>query len=272
MSNGINLNDFETKMQRVMLKDLKIHPIAQRRLVSANLKRMTANFNPSVVGTIHTIEKRKAQNGKIVPGQWVIDGQTRQTAGIQSGHGTLVADVQMFVGVIDDPTACSLFLDLNKRATVHPYDTYELELAAGFLPAVGVRSIMTKEHGLEVSRTSRDGCASCVVSLKVTYGLDSGESLGWAIDTILNSWGDGCSGLEGPIIQGLGLVHCKHGDALDQSSLVKKLAKMMAGASGLLGQARTSREIRGSTLPRNVARVALDIYNKGRRSGTLGEL
>lgn len=78
--------------------------------------------------------------------------------------------------------------------------------------------------------------------------------------------------LEGQVIRGLGIVAHTYNGEIDDAAFIKKLAKFNGGAPRIIGAAKAQREIKGGSVARNVAQIAVDTYNKGRRSGQLAPL
>jgi hypothetical protein len=255
------------KLIRVEVKNLKIHPSAQRLHSPAKVKALVEAFDLDAIGTIHAVECTIGG----VHGIWVIDGQHRVLALLEIGFGEYPVDVYIHQDVQTEPQACDKFLKLNKRAQVNPFDTFLNEVHANHPASVGAMRCL-EERKLAVARTTADGRLSCVRTLTALYNADEGKSLKLTLDTVLSAWGSIASAIEGKVIEGIGLVYRTYNGTVDQPTLVKKLAKYPGGPSALLGDAKGIRTHRNVALSRAVGECIVETYNVGRRSGRLDRL
>lgn len=254
-------------IRQVRADTLRIHPTAQRQLIPATVRKIRSKLDLDGIGTFHVVEY--VINGVLA--LWVIDGQHRLAALLDEGLGEWMVTVEVHADVKDDARASALFLVLNTRASVHPFDKYRNELEKGEESAVAVKQIADK-HKLRVERGSGDGALSCVSALKVTYERDNGPALDKTLSTITAAWGRSASSLEGKLIEGMGVVFGHYNGQIDQAAMVKKLAKYPGGASGLLGHAKGLKDVQKISLGRAVAEYVVMTYNKGRRVGALEPL
>jgi uncharacterized protein (DUF697 family) len=253
-------------MLRIAARDLLVHPHAQRVIVPSNLKDLIDKMDLDSLGVFHAVE---ATIGG-VHGIYLVDGQHRQNALLACELGDWIVDVKVHLSVTTDAGACALFLRLNSRAAVSPFDKFEKEVTAGFPAAMGVVRLM-KPLSLILNRNGKDGSISCVTALKRVYGMDAGESLKRTLDTVLAAWGRTASAVEGVIIEGVGFVYGQYGAAVDSIALAKKLAKYPGGAPAMIGDARGLKNARKASVAHCLAEIVLQAYNVGRRSGRLGQ-
>lgn len=258
---------FKWKLVTLAANTLRIHPEAQRQLVPAKLKKLMGDFDLDAVGVLHAVEY--SING--VFGVWVVDGQHRIRALIEHGFGEWLVKVAIHTDVTDDAAASRLFLLLNDRAPVSPFDKFQNEVRALVPDAVGAERAM-RERGFKPARACSDGTIAAVTALKKLHAADAGKSLALTLDTILAAWGKRSSAVEGKLIEGLGLCFRTYNGSIDQQVMVKKLAKYPGGASGLLGDAKGMTRLRKVSLARSVAERIVEIYNSGMRSGRLDPL
>lgn len=251
----------------VQARSLKIHPSAQRDMLPARLKYLIGRLNLDAIGTFHAVEYTIGG----VSGIWVVDGQHRLRALLDLDLGDWEITVVVHCDVKDDAAASALFLDLNNRASVAPFDKFVNAVRAGDPVAVGVRQILG-DYQVAVSRGANDGQACAVKALQGLYRLDGGVSLRRALAIITAAWGTSAAAMEGKIIEGIGRICNAYNGELDQASLIQKLAKRGGGPSRLLGDARGLRDLRKGSISRCVAEVILDTYNKGRKTGKLDPL
>lgn len=252
------------KMVKVRADELRIHPRAQREIVPSNLKKIIANLDLDGIGVLHAVEYDDR-------GLLVVDGQHRLRALLEHGFGEWPVDVQVHLHIRDDKGACDLFLKLQRRATVSPYETFMQELHAEYADAVGAHTIV-KKHGLKVGRGAADATILCVTVLKKLFRVDQGKTLDATLGATLAAWGSKSAALEGRLIEGVGVVFTRYGEEIDKPPLVKKLAKFPGGPSGLIGSARGLMQHQKATLSRCVADLVISTYNKGKAAGKLDPL
>lgn len=261
MSKGKKLN---TERMRLRVDNLRIHPIAQRRVVPATLKKILGRLNLDAIGTIHVV--RYAIDGEAA--YWVVDGQHRVAALVKEGFGEWQVDVCYHSEVKDHAGAARLFLDLNTRASTHPFDKFVNEVEAGEEAAVAVSNIV-KDHGFRVERFNSDGTIACVNTLKAIYARGGAHALNSTLGIASTAWGHTSAAVEGKVLEGLGLVCSHYNGELDKGAMAKKLAKYPGGATALLGAAKGMKQHRPASLARCVGEIVVEMYNKGRRAEKL---
>lgn len=248
------------RIVHVRVGELRIHPEAQRRLVSAQLKKRMADLDLDAIGVLHGVEI----DGVV----YIVDGQHRIVALQQHGFDDWVVDVMIHKNSTEPRRAHELFLRLNARTSPSAFDTFMNELGAGMPVASGVVKINNK-HGVKIDRQARDGHATCVTALKSAFERDNGLTLDEFYRVAIAAWGKRAETFEGKIVDGLCSVLARYNGEMDEVALVKKLAKYPGGPAGLLGDAKGLRRIRGGSVGSCVAETVVETYNRGRRSGRL---
>lgn len=257
----------KSKLVKVEAQTLRIHPTAQRDLVPSKLKRLMSNLDLDAIGVLHAVEYEIEG----VRGIWIIDGQHRWHVLMDHGLGEWIVEVKIHVDVTTDARASELFLRLNDRSPVSPFDKFANAQKAGHTNAVGVVGALVK-NGLKLGKASGDGLVSCVSALTKTYDIDKGVTLEAVLETVISAWGRTASATEGKIIEGLALVYATYNGQVDRPALVKKLSKHHGGAPGLIGDAKGLRQFRTASIPRCIAERVIEIYNSGRKVGRLDPL
>lgn len=256
-----------SKVTKIRADQLQPHPLAQREVVPSRLKKLRDNLDLDAIGVLHIVQY--PISGK--NGFWIIDGQHRWRALMDHGLGEWEVEVKNHLDVKDDARASALFLRLNDRSPVEPFDKFINELKAKDDDAIGMNDIAIT-HGCKISRQSADGCIAGITHMRRAYQTDGGKSLDKALGTTISAWGKRASGLEGKTILGMTLVYARFNGVIDQASLANKLAKYPGGPSGLVGDARGLTELHKGSLTRCIAERIIDTYNKGRSSGKLDPL
>lgn len=246
----------KNKIVYVEARGLKVHPSAQRKLVPAQVKKIMACLDLDAIGTLHVVN---------VQGQyWIIDGQHRWWALMNHGLGEWEVRCEVHVDVTDQAGASQKFLTLNNKATVAPFDKFVNEVDAGDPVAVGAANV-TKRHGLKIDRQATDGNVAAVTAIKKIWALDDGATLSETYETLIEAQGRTASAMEGKVIEGVAMVLSRFNGELDRATLIKKIAKYPGGAAGMLGDAKGLQKIRRASLPKCVAEVLVETYNRGRR-------
>jgi hypothetical protein len=254
-----------SKMQRVRADSLQPHPMAQRDLVPSRLKKLSADLDLDAIGVLHVVQypiKNKLA-------MWIIDGQHRWRALIDHGFGEWEVEVKLHGDVIDDARASALFLKLNDRSPVSPFDKFQNRLRAKEDEAIAINDIVISHH-MQIARQSGPGKLVGVTSLEEAYRLDEGKGLDKALSVISEAWG--LRSVDSKVIKGIALVFAHYDGTIDQPALIKKLSKYPGGATGLVGDARGLMEYRKQPLTRCVADRVIETYNSGRRIEKLDPL
>jgi|SRR5215471_6419464 len=250
----------KTRVIKVRADTLRIHPNAQRDLVPSQLKKLYDDFDLDAIGVLHAVEYEI--DGELAI--WIIDGQHRVATLIKHGLGEWEVEVKIHMDVKDDARAAQLFLELNNRASVSPFDKFKNSCTARKIDALRVYKI-AEEHKLKIGKTSGDGSICCVSALQKIFKLDDGKALILTLETLTTAFGHTASAVEGKLVEGVGLLYKTYNGTIDRPALVKKLSKYPGGASGLLGDGKGIRQYRHCSVSRGVAERVLEVYNQGRK-------
>jgi hypothetical protein len=254
-----------SKMQKFRAEALKPHPLAQRELVPARLRKLKDNLDLDAIGVLHAVQyKIKGQDGP-----WIIDGQHRWRAIMDHGLGEWEVEVKLHLDVTDDVRASALFLKLNDRSPVRPYDKFQNRLTAKDEDAIAINDIVISHH-LKISVGVGNNNITGITALEKTYKMDNGKALDKALGVITEAWG--LRSFDAKIIEGIGMVCARYNGVLDASALTKKLSKYPGTSTGLIGDARGLMEYRKVSLARCIAERVIETYNTGRRDARLEQL
>lgn len=263
------------KIMEVKASELKIHPIAQRKLVAAQLNKRMADLDLDAIGVLQGVEITQTttltvegETYVLEPGIYVIDGQHRVISLCRHGFGDWKVRVELHPEAVDVARASALFLRLNARATVAAFDMFKNQVQEGNPDAVGAQALVEK-IGMSVRRQKKDGQVACVSALKRLYAIDEGKTLEEVLMIVREAYGKATSAYEAVILDGLAIVVSTHNGTIDRPTLIKKLAKYPAGASGIIGDARGLKKVRRTSMSYCVSETIVEMYNQGRRSGRL---
>jgi hypothetical protein len=246
---------------------LRPHPTAQRTISPGRIKYLRSNLNLDAIGTLHAVEY--AIEGKWAI--WIVDGQHRWRTLMDEDVGDWEVDVMIHLEDGDDAKASALFLLLNNRTTIRPFDKFEQLRLSGDDAAISIHALVTG-RGLTLAQHSGDGIISCVVSLQNVHKMGGDAAVGCTLDTLIAAWGHTADAMEGRIVEGIGRIYCTYGEQVEQAALVKRLAKQAGGPAGIIGEARGLGKVLNRTIARCVADIAIKAYNTGRTTNKLKPL
>lgn len=254
------------KTLQLEAREMQIHPHAQRQLLPSRLKKLIAELDLDAIGTLHVV--RYQINGVIK--YWIVDGQHRWQALMDHGFGEWPVTVALHCDVTDDARAAKLFLQLNDRSPVSPYDKFNNAANSGDLVAIRINFILN-QRGIMASRSKGNGRACCVNALRAIYNADgSGELLEKSLKIAVGAWNATAEAMDGALLQGICRVLQEYAEDLNGNlgTLTTKLSKHLPNA--IIGRAKARME--SGTMAKKIANAVIDIYNEGRRSGRLSLL
>jgi hypothetical protein len=254
-----------TRLLKVRADSLQPHPLAQREIVPSRLKKLVESLDLDAIGVLHVVEY--PIQGKSA--KWIIDGQHRWRALMDHGMGEWEVEVKLHADVTDHARASALFLRLNDRSPVRPFDKFQNSLRAKEEDAIAINDIVLKNK-LRIASTGGQGTVVGIGALYKTYRFDGGPALDKSLGTITQAWG--LRSFDSKLVEGIGLVFARYNGTVDQPAFITKLSKYPGGSTGLIGDARGIMEYRKVSLPQCIAERAIETYNKGRSTGKLDPL
>lgn len=255
--------DPEITTEHIAVAELSVDPTVQRDLIGARVKQLRKNLDLRGIGTL-TVSRR--DDGSSV----VLDGQHRVAALLAEGMNDHKVRCEVHHG-LDRASEARLFRLLNNTRKASAFDDFIKGVMAGDPECTRINAIV-QEHGLKITQTGQgQGEIAAVTRLRHLYRTSPG-SLAKTLGVIVGAWGTTPDGLDGVLIAGIGSVFARYKEDVDQAKLIGKLAKRPGGPRRLVGDARGQRDYNGGTVPMNVARLVVDTYNKGLRTGQLPPL
>lgn len=246
------------RLRWIALADMKVSPVAQRKLRRYHVDRIAADFDPERVGNL-TVNIR--DDGTI----YIIDGQHRAEAMRQVGWGDQQVQCWTYEGLTEKEEA-DLYLDLSAVLPIGAFEKFGIGVTAERVDETDIDRVV-RAQGLSISRDKGAGRIRSVAALRKVYARSGGPGLARTLGIIRDAYGD--PGLEGPVIDGIGMLCARYDGQLDQARAVKQLSAAHGGVNGLLSTAETLRKKTGSPKPVCVAATAVEFYNRGRGAGKL---
>lgn len=188
---------------------------------------------------------------------YVIDGQHRVEALRILGWD----DQQVQCWVYENKTEAEeadLFLWHNNRKTVTAFDKFQIGVVAEREVEQDINRIVLA-NGLKVSH-SEDGIRA-VGALRKVYSYGP-KVLGRTLRIVRDSYGR--DGLEGHVIEGIGLLCARYNGELNDDAAIGRLSSARGGIGALNSRAYVTRKTFGKPLPQCVAAAAVEIINAGR--------
>jgi hypothetical protein len=241
----------DATLRWVPIAETKSSPMAQRDLKQARVDALSVNFDLEQLGT-PTVNHRD--------GYWyIIDGQHRIAALKEIGWGDQQVQCWAYKGLTEKEEA-EKFLKLNDYLAVSAFAKFRIGARAERPEETDIEGIV-KAQGLHISQTKGEGSISAVNTLRKVYRR-SPATLARTLRIVRDSYGD--AGLEGPVIEGIGLLCHRYNGDLDDERAVKALSTAMGGVNGLLGKAEVLRKQTHQARSHCVGAAAVELINAGR--------
>lgn len=229
---------------------------AQREFIPSWAHTLAANFNLEGMGYI-TVSLR---NG--IP--FIIDGQHRVEALREIGFSEDdTVQCEVYEGLTEQQEA-ELFLERNNGKAVGALPKFRSAVLAE-RPAEQEIDRIVRALGLSIGKAGRREALtypriSAVGTLRKVYQRSGVHGLSKTLRVIRDAYGH--AGFDAPVIDGIGLLVQRYGDALNEERLVTALTNASGGLTGLLTQAAKTRAIMGQSVPQCIAATAVGLYNR----------
>jgi Family of unknown function (DUF6551) len=243
----------KARLRWVPLTQMRVNPLAQRDLRPARVARLAASFDLEQMGN-PTLSHR---------GDWyyIIDGQHRIEA-LKQWLGSWqdqLAQCWTYEGLTEAQEA-EVFLKLNDVLAVPAYARFAVSVQAGRPGEADVDRIV-RALGLRIAPSRAGGAISAVATLRRVYARGGAVVLSKALRIIRDAYGE--AGLDGPVIDGIGLLCQRYDGQLAEQRAVDRLAAAHGGVSGLVSRAGQLRQVTGTAMAQCVAAAAVEVINRG---------
>ena len=241
----------QARLRWVPLERLRVNPLAQRDLNRARVADLAAHFDAEQMGA-PVVSRR---------GDWfyLLDGQHRVAAlkkWLGSWDGQQV-QCWCYEGLTEAEEAAK-FLALNNTLTVNAFAKFKVAVQAGRETESDVERIV---RALDLRIARGNGGISAVVTLNRVYARGGAAVLSRTLRIIRDAYGD--AGLDGPVIDGIGLMCQRYDGQLSDQLAVERLSSACGGVSGLVSRAGHLRQQTGDAQAQCVAAAAVGAINRG---------
>jgi hypothetical protein len=240
----------QARLRWVLLTQMRVNPLAQRDLNQARVSKLAAVFDPEKMDA-PTVNHR---------GGWyyLIDGQHRIAALKQWLSSWQDQQVQCWTYEgLSEAEEAEKFLALNDTVPVRAFAKFKVSVQAGRDTEADVDRIV-RALGLRIARGSG---ISAVATLRRVYTRGGAAVLSRTLRIIRDAYGE--AGLDGPVIDGIGLLCQRYNGDLSEQRAIERLSSAHGGVSGLLSRAGQLRQSTGSATAQCVAAAAVEVINRG---------
>lgn len=191
------------------------------------------------------------------------DGQHRIYALRQNGFDHDNLDCEVYENLTDEEMA-QLFLGRDRRRAIAPFVKFHIACTAGHVRENAVRRVV-EANGLKVSRQRAENCISAVGALLKIYDNAPSKdvAVGWCVRVAGHSFNGDPLGLDGVVLEALGLICNRYNGRAVEKTLIERLSTMTHGIRGLIRRAEALREKTGNLKVACIASIIVDVYNKG---------
>lgn len=246
------------RLRWVPIADMRVDPVAQRQLKQPRVDYLAANFDLESIG-YPTLNQR-------ADGHWyIIDGQHRVAALRQIGWGDQQIQCQTYVGLSVADEAAT-FLRLNNNLRVSAFSKFVVAVTSGDPVSCDIDRVV-RAQGLVIANTGVEGGIRAVSALAKVYDRGGAEALARTLRIIRDAFGD--PGLDGTVIEGIGLLVTRYENKFTDEHAVTRLSKILGGVSGLLNKSEVLRRSTGSARSHCIAAAAVDALNSTRGGAKL---
>lgn len=245
--------------RQLHVSNLIVDPNVQRGLDRKRVTKIADDLDLNAVGVI-TVSHRG--NGSY----HVIDGQHRVEALRLAGGESEKVECRIFDGLSIEEEA-RLFRLLNNTAKLQALDKFKIRVVEGEPIAVAISHTLNK-HGWRLAGGAADGCFSAVAAIERIWQREQ-TAVERTIVTITRAWGHAPAAVNGLLVEGIGLVYARYGNAIDDKSMADRLARYPGGAGRLIGAARGIAETYRFTVSTGIADLVVELYNSQRKTKAL---
>lgn len=242
----------------------KIDPRIQRDQRPHEINKILKSFNPHALG-VFTVSVREEtaydtkNRATTVQVQYLLDGQQRQEVlNRLNWDGTVTALVHYNLTLAEE---ARLFLDLNERDLVNPWDRYKNRLVAEEPQALAIKEILDQ---LRIRLGGPTGFSAISRADRIyARGPKGVTNLRWALQVLKDVYGR----YDGRVMEALAFIHDEFADYIDTESLRAKLLHNAPDINRLTGQGLVVQQLYHCTVAVGIAEAIIGFYNKHTRKG-----
>lgn len=247
----------------IAAQQLIVDHSVQRSLDSGRVHRMAVDYQANAIGAI-------VVNHRTDGTFHVVDGQHRVAATLAAGYGDKELTCLVYHGLSKAEEA-GMFRRLNNSRAVQALDKFRVRVVEGEQVAVLLNNILAR-NGWTVAQSKDDGAFAAVSAFENLYRTtvdQPAQVCDLLLQVITSAWSHNADGVRAEIVSGVGAVLARHHNEIDLAKVTHELAEFSGGARGLIGKARSLRDIRGGRIGDAMAEIVIGLVNKNRRVNRL---
>lgn len=245
------------ELHPVRLGQMRVCPEAQREFNPSWADRLLAEFDPDKLGT----PELSFRDGHY----YVMDGQHRIEAlkrFLGDGWEEQCYPCWVWTGLSVAQEA-DKYLDFNNSKHGSLYEKFKCAVTAGRPVETEIKAIV-EEEALRITKKSGPGAVQAVGALKRVHRRDGADCLRRALRLSRDAYGS----IEGPVLDGLGLLTARYNGTLNDKAALQALAKAAGGINALRQRAEALHLKTGKSRPTCIAAAAVEIINRPRRGAS----
>lgn len=192
---------------------------------------------------------------------WILDGQHRIYALRQNGFENYDLPCEVYEDLTDAEMA-DIFLGRSATRAIAAFDKFHVACTAGYPRETAIRRAI-ESNGLKVGRRDEENTIGAIGACGKVYDRSGDVVLGQTLRTLKHAFSGDPTGLDGVLIEGVGLVYNRYNGKTNEKDMSARLSEITRGAHALLRRAEAQREKTGNHKAQCVAATVVDIYNKG---------
>lgn len=250
---------------KVKAKDILVDRSYQRDIRTGRVKEMAKNFGPDEVGVL-TVSLREDGN------YYVIDGQHRVFAAVESGNGGNYFDCEIYVGLtVEEEAERFKYRNVN-RGPVKAAEKFKAELLMGDEQAIEIDRIVNN-NGLKLKLSGgarKDGEIGSINALVRVYRRGGAHELDECIRTLKSIWEGESDSLGHKFILGMFTFQKKFKGYYTDDRLERKLSPVTT--TRISREAKAMTELDGSGVGTAIAKTIYKWYNNKLKTNKLPNL
>lgn len=226
------------------------------------IERMKAGWNDAAIGII-TVSRRKDRS------EVILDGAHRHRVYSELTDNMGEVACHVFEGLTSAEEA-EIFLALNNTTQPTLIDKFRVRIVRGDPDAVAIDEIV-RGYTWSISRQPSNHNVAAVGTLEKLYRLSEKLEIEpnlvqSVMLVITRAWGGERAGGAAVILEGLGRMIAENRAKINLEDLINKLKSYQGGPATLHAEATQMAVLRRGRVSMAVAELAVEAYNKGRRS------
>jgi hypothetical protein len=240
-------------MTWVRVSDMVINDLCQQPLKRGFAQHLADNLDLFLLGhlTVNILTSGKAE---------VLDGQTRMWALKHCGYHGSSLYCDTFYDLSDSEKALK-FVALNNKKNPSVFHKF-VKAVTGKQPREVAINAIVEKHGCHVSESADGNSIVATAALGRVFDKYGATALHKTIATLHMSYPDDRHGLDGLLIESVGMIYGRYNGSIDDARLIEVMATERRGYVTFYQSAELERSMNNGTKLNCLASVITQAYNK----------